>query len=52
MSLHKEDVEKVENGSSSHIEIDLATYHEVHAGRLVIDPECVAEGWKFLIDFL
>lgn len=50
MSLDKGDVEKTENVSSIDTQIDLATYHEVNAGRLVIDPECVTQCLKLDLD--
>jgi hypothetical protein len=41
MSVHsteKNEVEKISDKSGS--QIDLLSFHEQHAGRLVIEPEC------------
>lgn len=36
-------IDQVDRGSSagSGSEIDLLSYHELNAGRLIVDPECV-----------
>jgi hypothetical protein len=43
MSLEKDGSDKNEHGSSASIsdgsDIDLLSYHEKNAGRLIIDPE-------------
>jgi hypothetical protein len=45
MSLEKDGSDKPEHGSSTSLsdvsDVDLLSYHEKYAGRLIIDLECV-----------
>lgn len=43
-------IDQVDRGSSagSGSEIDLLSYHELNAGRLIVDPECVFSLVRFV----